>query len=101
MTSAGGANGYGTIFQLSLGLVPNVVPVPAFGNPGSEIVILGTGLRGATSVTFNGTQAKFALVSANYIRATVPSNATTGMIQVVTPSGALLSSEAFQIVGAQ
>jgi uncharacterized repeat protein (TIGR03803 family) len=49
-------------------------------------------------LAFNGTPATFHLVSPTYIKAVVPSGATTGTIQITMPSGTLSSSVAFEIV---
>jgi len=90
-TYLGGSNGDGTVFSLSVGLVPFVETLPSFGKVGTTIKILGNSLTGATSVTFNGTAATFKVVSASLITATVPTGATTGTVEV-TISGATLSS---------
>jgi len=58
---------------------------------------LGTNLTGAIGVTFNGTPATFIVVSGSQLSATVPSGATTGKVQVVTPTGKLLSNALFRI----
>jgi uncharacterized protein (TIGR03437 family) len=62
------------------------------------VKILGSDLTGATSVTFNGTAAAFTVVSSAQITTTVPTGATTGMIQVVIPSGTLSSNVSFQVL---
>lgn len=59
--------------------------------------ILGTNLTGATSVTFNGVAATFKVVSPTLILTTVPTGATTGKVQVTTPSGTLLSNVVFLV----
>ncbi|MGA2591657.1 MAG: choice-of-anchor tandem repeat GloVer-containing protein [Bryobacteraceae bacterium] len=97
---AGGecTNGCGTVFSLSVGLSPFVKPQPASGKVGAVVRILGTDLTGTTSLTFNGMAAVFKVESASLILATVPTGATTGTIQVVTPSGTLSSNVAFRVV---
>jgi len=70
---------------------------PAVGLVGAPVNILGSDLTGATSVTFNGTPATFAVVSAREITTTVPTGATSGKVQVVTPSGTLSSNVAFEV----
>jgi len=62
------------------------------------VIILGNGLTGSTSVTFNGTAATFTVVSNTQITATVPTGATTGTVSVTTPTGTLNSSPTFQIL---
>lgn len=97
-TSACRGSGCGTIFSLDLGLSPFVKPNPFFGKVGYKINILGNDLTGTTSVTFNGTPATFTVVSDSYLEATVPSGATSGIIQVTTPTGTLSSHVQFQVV---
>jgi hypothetical protein len=71
---------------------------PASGTIGAVVYILGTNLVGATSVTFNGTVAAFTVVSASVITTTLPSGATTGTLQVVTPGGTLSSNVPFRVL---
>jgi uncharacterized protein (TIGR03437 family) len=61
------------------------------------VTILGNNLTGSTSVTFNGVQATFNVVSSTEITTTVPSGATTGKVQVKTPSGTLSSNVNFRV----
>ena len=97
-TSGGGSNNYGTVFRLSVGLGPFVKPRPPFGKVGATVKILGTDLTGATSVSFNGTAAVFTVVSSSEITTTVPAGASSGEVQVVTPSGTLSSNASFRVV---
>ena len=96
-TYSGGNYGFGTVFRLSVGLAPFVTTLPGLGNPGSTIRILGTNLTGATGVTFNGASASFTVLGPTEITATVPAGATTGTVQVVTPTGTLSSNVAFRV----
>jgi uncharacterized repeat protein (TIGR03803 family) len=89
--------GCGTVFRLSTGLKPFVGPSPTTGKMGATVRILGTDLAGATSVTFNGTAATFAVDSHSLITTTVPAGATTGKVQVTVPSGALSSNIPFTV----
>jgi uncharacterized repeat protein (TIGR03803 family) len=91
-TAAGGAYGDGTVFSLSVGLGPFVEALQTSGKVGAAITILGSDLTGATSVSFNGTAAGFRVVSGSEITTTVPTDATTGAIEVVTSTGTTLSS---------
>jgi uncharacterized repeat protein (TIGR03803 family) len=52
----------GTVFSLSVDLSPFVESRPGSGTVGATVKILGTNLTGVTSVTFNGTAAKFTVV---------------------------------------
>jgi uncharacterized repeat protein (TIGR03803 family) len=96
-TSSGGAYDAGTVFSLSVGLGPFVETLPTSGKVGAAVKILGTNLTGATSVSFNGTASVFTVVSASEITTTVPTGATTGTVQVVTPNGTLLSNVPFRV----
>lgn len=98
-TWVGGPNGvgYGTVFSLDVGLGPFVRTLPDFGKVGSAVKILGTDLTGATSVTFNGVAATFKVVSSSLLTTTVPTGATTGKVEVVTPAGTLVSSVGFWV----
>jgi uncharacterized repeat protein (TIGR03803 family) len=97
-TNLGGAHGYGTVYRLSTGLAPFVKTVPTSGTVGAAVKILGYDLTGATSVSFNGTAAVFTVVSGAEIITTVPSGATTGTVQVVTPTTTLTSNVAFDVL---
>ena len=96
-TGEGGSDGEGTVFSLGVGLKPFVEMQPTSGPVGLAVRILGNNLTGATSVTFNGVPAKFTIVSPSFITTTVPDGATTGSIQVTTPSGTLKSNVPFRI----
>jgi hypothetical protein len=91
------SNGCGALFTFSEGLPPFVVASPNFGKAGRVIKILGNALTGTTSVTFNGTPASFTVVSATYIKTTVPAGATTGTVEVTTPAGTLKSNVSFYV----
>jgi len=97
-TENGGTNRRGTVFSLSAGLKPFVEVEPASGKTGQRVKILGTNLKGASSLTFNGTPATFEVISGSLISTTVPPGATTGPVQVVTPSGTLTSNVNFQVL---
>jgi len=100
-TQSGGTkcspNGCGAVYSLSVSLGAFVETLPASGNVGAAVVILGTGLKGSTSVTFNGTAATFTVVSGTEIKTTVPNGATTGKVKVTTPTGVLTSNLSFRI----
>ena len=99
-TGGGGGQtcGCGTVYSLSTGLGPFVEAKPGFSTVGKQVAILGNGLSGSTSVTFNGTPAAFKVGSSTYMLATVPAGATTGPIEVTTPTGTLSSNVAFQVL---
>ena len=87
----------GTIFSLDMGLSPFVETLPTSGKVKAAVKILGTNLTGATSVTFNGTEAIFKVVSSSEITTKVPVGATSGLVQVVTPTRTFSSNVTFQV----
>jgi uncharacterized repeat protein (TIGR03803 family) len=87
----------GAIFEFLNGIGPSVQPVPVAGTVAQTVIILGYGLTGSTSVTFNGVAAGFSVESDTYIKATVPTGATTGTVSVVTPTGTLNSNPQFVV----
>ncbi len=97
-TSYGGVNGIGTIFKFSIGLSPFVETQTTFGVPGAAVKILGTNLTGATAVSFNGVAAAFDVVSSSEISTKVPTDATTGKVEVVTPSGTLSTHASYTVL---
>jgi uncharacterized repeat protein (TIGR03803 family) len=98
LTGFGGKKGIGTIFSLATGLAPFVKTNPTSGAKGTNVIILGTNLQGATAVSFNGTAAKFTVVSASEITTTVPGGATSGTVTVTTVGGKKLNSNVtFQV----
>jgi hypothetical protein len=97
-TSGAGSGLDGTIFALSTGAPPFVITRPTIGIVGEVVTIIGYGLKGATSVTFNGTSATILYDAPTVIYAKVPTGATTGKVQVVTPSGTLTSNVAFEVL---
>jgi uncharacterized repeat protein (TIGR03803 family) len=97
-TLDGGADGnQGTVFSVSTGAPSFVITRPTVAVVGEVVTILGYGLNGATSVTFNGTPATILYDAPTVIYAKVPAGATTGKVQVVTPSGTLTSNVAFEV----
>jgi uncharacterized repeat protein (TIGR03803 family) len=95
--TAGGVYGYGAIYSFDLGLTPFVSLVSSIGKAGKSIGILGEGFNGATDVSFNGTPAIYIITSDTFLKAIVPSGATTGFVTVTTPSGTLTSNKQFQV----
>jgi chitodextrinase len=70
---------------------------PASGRVGTSVDIVGVNFTGASSVTFDGTPARFTVDSDSEIHATVPDGATTGRISVTTPSGTSASRASFGV----
>jgi hypothetical protein len=71
---------------------------PTSGPVGTSVLITGTGLTGASNVTFNGAAASYTVNSPTSITATVPNGATTGPISVTTPGGTGTSSTSFTVI---
>lgn len=81
------------------GLAPIVTGFSPFGGKsGDPVVITGINFTTATNVSFNGTNASFAVTSDTQISATVPTGATTGPIRVLNPAGTNTTGSNF-IVG--
>jgi uncharacterized repeat protein (TIGR03803 family) len=97
-TDGGGLyDGNGTVFRISVGLGPFVETVPTSGAVGARVIILGNSLGGTTAVSFNGTAARFTVVSSSEIDTRVPKGAATGEVRVTTPKGPLLSNLPFRV----
>ncbi len=88
----------GEIFSFSEGLSPFVTTAPTTGFSGTIVRILGTNLTNTSGVTFNGTPALFGVISPSEIVAQVPAGAKSGIVQVVTHSGTLLSNVPFRVL---
>jgi uncharacterized Zn-binding protein involved in type VI secretion len=86
------------VYSLDMSLGPFIGFVRPTGKVGQTAQILGQGLTGTTSVTFNGVPAaSFSVVSDTYMTAVVPSGATTGPMVVTTPTAKLTSNVNFRI----
>ena len=70
---------------------------PSTGPVGTSVDIHGVNFTGATSVTFNGTNADYTVDSDTEIHATVPAGATTGPIAVTTPASTGTSQDPFGV----
>jgi uncharacterized repeat protein (TIGR03803 family) len=91
----------GTIWSIDAGLPPPSPTVvnfaPLSGEVGVKILLQGNHFVGTTAVAFNGVSATFQLLSANYIRVTVPAGATTGPIAVTNAGGKTTSTKPFTV----
>ena len=96
-TNAGGANGLGTVFSVSVGLRPFVRTLPSSGPVGTQVIILGTNLSNTTAVKFNGTAAVIQSKSDTEITTSVPVGATSGFVTVTTTTRSLKSNVSFQV----
>jgi hypothetical protein len=98
VTTAGGTAASGTTFTVVANAPPTITGFsPTSGGIGTAVTISGANLKGATSVTFNGTSATFKF-SGGKIIATVPVGATTGAITVTTPGGLAISGTNFTVI---
>ena len=87
--------GCGVFYSWDTGLPAFVSLVPYRAKVGSTIEILGQGFTSSSTVRFNGTPAVAVVVAGNFLRAVVPSGATTGYVRVTTSSGTLTSNKKF------
>ncbi len=97
-SSCDNGHGCGSVFSLAVGLSPFVEAQNDFGIVGTNVIILGNNLTGATAVSFNGTPATFTVNAPTYITAIVPVGATTGPFTVTTPAGTLISNAKFHVI---
>ncbi|MBV9867192.1 MAG: right-handed parallel beta-helix repeat-containing protein [Abitibacteriaceae bacterium] len=65
---------------------------PTSGPIGTTVIITGNNLGSTTGVSFNGTLASFTVDSPSQITTTVPLNATTGPISVITRGGTVATT---------
>ncbi len=70
---------------------------PLSGTTNSTVVISGSNLTGASTVSFGGTNAAFSVDSDTQITATVPVGAASGQISVIAPGGLATSSASFTV----
>jgi uncharacterized protein (TIGR03437 family) len=95
--------------MLEYGFLPISVPVPTIvklsaskGKPGMKLAVTGTNFNGTTSVTFQGTPAKFVIVSGNKLNVTVPKilrgSSKTAAVTVTSPAGTATSKNSFTII---
>lgn len=97
LTHGGGTMNIGTVYSYSNKLPAFVHSVTPGGIVGSRVIILGSNLKTATAVSFNGTPATFTAVSATEITTTVPAGATTGKLKVTLPTTTLNSERTFYV----
>lgn len=92
----------GAISVLNLDLAPPLPAIVSFsptsGAAGTKVKLEFGPYIGATSVTFNGTSAKYVVEGSEFITATVPSGATSGPISVTTPGGTSTSTKSFTVL---
>lgn len=88
LTTAGGTTTTGTAFTVTPSPVPTLTAFsPQSGPAGTAVALTGTGLTGASAVTFGGVAAAFTVAGDAQIEATVPAGAVSGPLSVTTPGG--------------
>lgn len=90
--------GCGAIFSFDLNLQSFAGLLHNPARIGQSFGVLGQGFTGTTAVALNGTSTNFTVVSDTFIKATVPSGATTGYVTVTTPTGVLTSNVPFRVI---
>jgi hypothetical protein len=70
---------------------------PTSGPVGTAVTITGSGLAGASAVTFAGTPATYTVATDTQLTATVPAGAVTGPIAVTAPGGTVTTSSSFTV----
>ncbi len=101
-TAAIGGPGGGAVFSLDFGLpkpLPSIAQMtPASGSVGQKILLWGSHLLGASSVTFNGVAAtSFQVNSTQAVTAIVPPGATTGPVSLTTANGSVTTRQTFTV----
>lgn len=91
----------GTIWVMDAGLPapsPFVVNfAPASGKAGTRVLLQGEHFIGTTAVSFDGLDAKFRVLTANYLGVVVPAGAKTGKISVTNAGGTTTSTKSFEV----
>jgi hypothetical protein len=84
---------------LKFKIVPSITSfTPTSGTVGTQVVITGMSLMGATAVKFGAIAATVFTVDSNtQVTATVPNGAVTGKIQIVTLGGVATSATNFTV----
>jgi len=70
---------------------------PTIGGVGTNVVVTGTNFDSASLVTLNGIATAFSVDSNSQLTFTVPTNASSGVISVTTPSGTATSTNTFVV----
>src|SRR5262249_35578554 len=72
--------------------------LPTNGSAGVNVTITGSNFLGTTAVRFNGLNSSFTTpISNTSLQAVVPTNAPTGLINVIPPAGSSTSSNVFVV----
>jgi len=91
----------GSFWVIDAGLAPPAGRIinfqPASGKAGTTFMLQGSHFVGTTAVAINGTAASFKVLTANFIRVTVPAGASSGKISVTNAGGTATSAKAFTV----
>jgi len=80
-------------------LIPVILSIsPTNGAPRDPVTITGTDLNDATAVNFGSITSVIITNTATEITTTVPEDASTGKISVITPGGTAVSVDDFEVV---
>ncbi len=83
-----------------LDILPEITDFdPISGSPSTMITINGANFAGIESVSFNGVQSEFSVITSSVIRAKVPDTANTGLISITNSVGTAVSGETFTVLG--
>jgi uncharacterized repeat protein (TIGR03803 family) len=95
------ANSGGVFWVMDAGLPapsPTIINFqPTSGAPGSTFLLQGSHFVGTKQVTVDGKTATFKVLTANYIRVTVPAGAASGKISVTNAGGTSTSTKSFNV----
>jgi uncharacterized repeat protein (TIGR03803 family) len=97
-THSGGSTGAGVFYSLDISASPFVTLLPYAARAGKIVQVLGQGFTSAASVSFDGTPARFKVISNTCLRVQVPSGAKSGLVTVTTGSGKLTSNKKFIVI---
>jgi uncharacterized repeat protein (TIGR03803 family) len=91
----------GSFWVIDAGLPPPQPQIvnfqPIAGAAGSTFLIQGAHFVGTSEVTINGISAHFKVLTANFIKVTVPKGATSGRVAVTNAGGASTTATSFTV----
>lgn len=91
----------GSFWVIDAGLPPPEPRIinfqPTSGTPGATFLLQGSHFVGTREITISGHSASFTVLTAKYIRVTVPSGATTGTISVTNAGGTTTTTKTFTV----
>ncbi len=98
VTTPGGTVTSTASFTVKPSPVPKVTSFrPTSGVVGASVTVYGSGLLGASLVSFNGAAATITKDAASSVKVLVPAGASSGPVSVTTPGGTVTSTEVFTV----